>query len=146
MLVTARIKCHCDLVMFVFQTRNKKCEDTRDIPARSRTAPGCHRNKRKRVGSPKVVGVIVTDDDRDQAAQGLENIPPRRTMLVKTVKVRTSHHSGHCQVLHSLPSNNNREDKHFLNKYHFFGDSIQLSDDEGIGSAESLTSDQQYEN
>ena len=135
-----------ELSLFVFQTRNKKCEDTRDIPARSRSAPGCHRNKKKRAGSPKVVE--VTDEDRAQPAPGVENINPRRRRVkVKTVKVRqSSHPPGNCQVLHSVPSNNNREDRQVLNKYHFFGQSIQLSDDEGIGSAESLTSDQQYEN
>ena len=133
--------------MFVFQTRNKKREESRDIPARSRTVPGCHRNKKKRGGSPKVVGTAVTDEDRGgQTAPGTENINPRRRVRVKTVKVRTSHHSGHSQVLHAVASNNNREERQALNKYHFFGDSSKLSDDEGIGSAESLTSDQQDEN
>ena len=129
--------------MFVFQRRIKKCEDSRDIPARSRTGPGCHRNKKKRGGSPKVVvAAAVTDKDSAQPAVGLENINPRRTVRVKTVKLR------HGQVLHSVPWNNNTDNKHqqVLNKYHFFGDSIKLSDDEGIGSAESLTSDQQDEN
>ena len=128
--------------MFVFQGRTKKCEDTRDIPARPRPGPGCHRNKKKRAGGPKVVVAAVTDKDSGQSALGLENINPRRTVKVKTVKVRTS------QVLHSVPSCNNRDNKQqqVLNKYHFFGDSIKLSDDEGIGSAESLTSDQQDEN
>ena len=135
--------------MFVFQTRSKKCEESRDIPARSRPGPGCHRNKRRKVGSPKVAGAAVTDEDRlGQADLGLENINPRRRLRVKTVKVRSSH----SQVLHSVPANNNRDNHHHhhhqqvFNKYHFFGDSIKLSDDEGIGSAESLTSDQQDEN
>ena len=89
----------------------------------------------------------MTDEDRlGQADLGLENINPRRRLRVKTVKVRTSHHSGHSQVLHAVASNNNREERQALNKYHFFGDSSKLSDDEGIGSAESLTSDQQDEN
>ena len=129
--------------MFVFQTRTKKLEEARDIPARSKTAHGCHRNKRKRGGSPKVAA--VTDEDRAQSTVGRENINPRRTVRVKTIKVRTSQHPGHSQVLHAVSSNNNRDNHQVLNKYHFFGDSIKLSDDEGIGSAESLTSDHQDE-
>ena len=87
----------------------------------------------------------MTEEDRGgQSAPGVENINPRRRVRVKTVNVRSSQHPG--QVLHSVASNNNREEVQALNKYHFFGDSIKLSDDEGIGSAESLTSDQQDEN
>ena len=140
--------------MFVFQRRTRQCEDTRDIPARSRTGPGCHRNKKKRVARERESVAAVTDEDTGQPGLGVENINPRRTVRVRTVKVRTSQHPGHCQVLHSVPSNNNnnnnnnrdKQQQQVLNKYHFFGDSIKLSDDEGIGSAESLTSDQQDEN
>ena len=130
--------------MFVFQRRPRQCEDMRDIPARSRTGPGCHRNKKRRVGSSTVVGgAAVTGEESAQPGLGVENINPRRTVRVKTVKLRTSQHPGHSQVLHSVPSNNNNSQQlQVLNKCHFFGDSLKLSDDEGIGSAESLTSDQ----
>ena len=131
----------------MFQKSSKKCEETRDI-TKPRTGLGCHRNKKKMVASPKVVSRGMTDEERIKRAGGSENINPsgenltaRRKLLVKKVKVRSTD-TEHCRVLHSVPDNNNIDNKILINKYHFFGDSIKLSDDEGIGSAESLAAEQ----
>ena len=117
------------MAVFVFQSGNSKKWSQRERHSRQSRSDRPHTDQR----GQKAVSGAMTD-------QGRENINPAEDIATSSKRRLTL--AGPCQPLHPLTciNNNNNNNKFVIRKYHFSNDSINLSDDEGIGSAESLTS------
>ena len=120
------------MAVFVFQSGNSKKWSQRERHSRQSRSDRAHTDQR----GQKAVSEAMTD-------QGRENINPAEDTATSSMR-RLTAKAGPCQHLHPLTcinnNNNNNNNKLVIRKYHFSHDSINLSDDEGIGSAESLTS------
>ena len=125
--------------MFVFQSSNSnKWKDRESCgklsssrQSRSNRADSSPRNKAKLVGRGAVVSLLVAEGGSENINPCQENFMARRKMTGK---------AGRHQPLHTLLCHNNNQPQSGLRKYHLVCDDTSLSEDEGIGSAENLTS------